>query len=177
MTNSTTHTHYPTPFDDYEVHGVACVNDAGDMEQVSDELAECFGLYGHIKGQGLECIGDFKTREAATEAMHRITGSHQAPARVIAEMRDGEFWMLGSSSSVEVVVLDFDCTMPCNKSAVTLDASYSEDGYPVHAYVDVTVDHSLSRDELDKRHLGALHKAGLLDWLEGNSSIDERSVP
>ena len=47
-----------TCFDDYEIHAEA----------------EVWRLYGHIPGQGLECIGDFKTQSQAEEIYTHITG-------------------------------------------------------------------------------------------------------
>jgi hypothetical protein len=66
----------PTPFDGYEVHGVKVFHEAGLRwcEQVSDREAEFWSLYGHIPDQGLDCIGDFKTRWHAEEIYARITG-------------------------------------------------------------------------------------------------------
>ena len=66
----------PTPFDDYEIHGVKEFHEAGVRwcEQVSDRKAEFWSLFGHIPGQGLDCIGDFKTRRHAEEIYARITG-------------------------------------------------------------------------------------------------------
>jgi hypothetical protein len=66
-------------FDDNEIHGFreywgAPFGQRRYCEQVSDEEAQFWSLYGHIPGQGLECIGDFKTREHAEEAYARITG-------------------------------------------------------------------------------------------------------
>ena len=63
-------------FDAYEVHGVREFDDGAGKycEQVPDDEAESWSLYGHIAGQGLECIGDFKTRELAEEVYARITG-------------------------------------------------------------------------------------------------------
>jgi hypothetical protein len=63
-------------FDAYEVHGVREFDDGAGKycEQVPDDEAEFWSLYGHIPGQGLECIGDFKTRELAEEVNARITG-------------------------------------------------------------------------------------------------------
>lgn len=64
------------PFDDYEIHGVR-EHDEGTgkyCEQVPDEDAAFWSLYGHIPGQGLECIGDFKSRQHAEEVYRRITG-------------------------------------------------------------------------------------------------------
>ncbi len=59
-------------FDAYEVHGC---RDYGDyVEQVPDAQAQFWSLYGHIPGQGLECIGDFTSRQHAEEVMQRITG-------------------------------------------------------------------------------------------------------
>jgi hypothetical protein len=66
----------PVRFDDYEIHGVREFDDGGGTycEQVPDDEAAFWSLYGHIPGQGLECIGDFKTREQAEEVYARITG-------------------------------------------------------------------------------------------------------
>jgi hypothetical protein len=65
----------PTPFDDYEIHGVKEFRTAGHkwFEQVGDPEAEFWSLFGHIPGQGLDCIGDFKTRQLAEEIYARIT--------------------------------------------------------------------------------------------------------
>lgn len=63
-------------FDDYEIHGVAEFTDVLGKrycEQVADEEAHFWSLYGRIPGQGLECIGDFKTRQLAEEVLARIT--------------------------------------------------------------------------------------------------------
>jgi hypothetical protein len=68
----------PTRFDDYEIHGVREF-DGGDghgkyCERVDDNEAQFWSLFGHIPGQGLDCIGDFKTRQLAEEVFARITG-------------------------------------------------------------------------------------------------------
>lgn len=63
-------------FDAYEIHGIREIG-RGKMrhcEQVADAEAEFWSLFGHIPGQGLECIGDYKTRELAEEMYARITG-------------------------------------------------------------------------------------------------------
>jgi hypothetical protein len=73
----------PTPFDDYEIHGVKEFHETGMKwcEQVDDSEAQFWSLYGHIPGEGLECIGDFKTRQHAEEIFARITGrSYCEPA-------------------------------------------------------------------------------------------------
>ena len=66
----------PTRFDNYEIHGVRESGDDNDKccEQVPDEEARFWRLYGHIPGQGLDCIGDFSTRGHAEEVFVRITG-------------------------------------------------------------------------------------------------------
>lgn len=66
----------PTPFDVYEIHGVKEFHEVGVRwcEQVSDREAEFWSLFGHIPNQGLDCIGDFKTRRHAEEIYARITG-------------------------------------------------------------------------------------------------------
>ena len=48
-------------------------------EQVPDDKAKFWSLYGHIPGAGLECIGDFKTRALAEEVYERITGERYVP--------------------------------------------------------------------------------------------------
>jgi hypothetical protein len=66
----------PTPFDGYEIHGVKAFGRGRRRycEQVEDAKADHWGLFGHIPGQGLDCIGDFATREHAEEVFARITG-------------------------------------------------------------------------------------------------------
>jgi hypothetical protein len=76
----------PTPFDAYEIHGMkrlpSCQGQEeepvgsviDDCEQVPDDRAEFWSLFGHIPGQGLDCIGDFATRQHAEEVFARITG-------------------------------------------------------------------------------------------------------
>jgi hypothetical protein len=66
----------PTCFDCYEIHGVKQYEESGNKycEQVDDNEAIFWSLYGHIPGQGLTCIGDFTTREHAEEIYARITG-------------------------------------------------------------------------------------------------------
>lgn len=63
-------------FDSYEVHGVREFDDGHgkSCEQVPDDQAQFWSLYGHAPGQGVECIGDFRTREHAEEVLARIAG-------------------------------------------------------------------------------------------------------
>jgi hypothetical protein len=66
----------PARFDAYEIHGIREFGKGKDRycEQVPDDEAQFWSLYGHIPGQGVECIGDFTTREHAEEVYARITG-------------------------------------------------------------------------------------------------------
>jgi hypothetical protein len=67
-----------TPFDAYEIHPVTehCAPDGSTFCEIADDPAEAsfWSLYGHIPGQGVECIGDFASFEAAAEIYARITG-------------------------------------------------------------------------------------------------------
>ena len=68
----------PARFDDYEIHGIRKI-DENDRhlsyhEQVPDDEAEFWSLFGHIPDGGVDCIGDFATREHAEEIFARITG-------------------------------------------------------------------------------------------------------
>ena len=75
-----------TRFDDYEIHGMKRLPSChgleeepvgfviNNCEQVTDDEAEFWSLFGHIPRQGLDCIGDFETREHAEEVYARITG-------------------------------------------------------------------------------------------------------
>jgi len=67
-----------TPFDAYEIHPVTehrAPDGSSFAEQAADPAeASYWSLFGHIPGQGLECIGDFPTYELAAEIYARITG-------------------------------------------------------------------------------------------------------
>lgn len=66
-------------FDAYEVHGIRKFGKgrSNHLEQVPDDQAQYWSLFGHLPFWGLECIGDFKTREHAEEVRVRITGRQQ----------------------------------------------------------------------------------------------------
>jgi hypothetical protein len=68
-------------FDRYEIHGVREFGRGRNRycEQVPDSEAQFWSLYGHIPNQGVECIGDFKTREFAEQIYARITGELYSP--------------------------------------------------------------------------------------------------
>lgn len=90
---------HTTQFDDYEIHGMKRLRDCpgseeepvgrviDNCEQVSDNEAEFWSLFGHIPGQGLDCIGDFATREHAEEIFARITGRSYADDTVATKSR------------------------------------------------------------------------------------------
>jgi hypothetical protein len=64
-------------YDAYEIHGCCDgVDSNGEKftEQCGDDFAMFWSLYGHIPGEGVQCIGDFDSREAAELVYKRITG-------------------------------------------------------------------------------------------------------
>lgn len=65
-----------TPFDDFEIHGVREFgrDNHRHCEQVPDTDAQYWSLFGHIPDQGLDCIGDFRSRSEADEVLARIRG-------------------------------------------------------------------------------------------------------
>jgi hypothetical protein len=67
----------PVRFDGYEIHGIFRMSDDDGRsfcEQVPEGEAQFWSFFGHIPGQGLDCIGDFQTRDHAEEVFARITG-------------------------------------------------------------------------------------------------------
>jgi hypothetical protein len=72
-------------FDNYEIHGVHEFSDDGRKfcEQVPDDQAIFWTLYGHVDGEGVEAIGDFTTRPHAEELFQRITGIPYAESREV----------------------------------------------------------------------------------------------
>lgn len=67
-----------TAYDAYEIHPVT-VFTGKDGQPCHDittrpEEADLWCLYGHIPGEGLECIGDFPTLADALRVYGRITG-------------------------------------------------------------------------------------------------------
>lgn len=76
-------------YDNYEISGCWRIGDGPDasVEPCDDADAQFWTLYGHIDGQGVEAIGDFKSREAAEAVYYCITGqpftgSYQADDRL-----------------------------------------------------------------------------------------------
>jgi hypothetical protein len=67
----------PTPFDAYEIHGIFEIADDDGRrfcEQVPDDEAQFWSLYGHAADCHWLCLGNFKSREFAEEVYARITG-------------------------------------------------------------------------------------------------------
>lgn len=61
-------------FDAYEILGVEQI-DADNCEVVTDgSKPDFYSLYGHLKGEGVQCIGDFTTRAHALEVYNLIVG-------------------------------------------------------------------------------------------------------
>jgi hypothetical protein len=82
-----------TPFDTYKIHPVTehRAPDGSTFCKVADDPAKAsfWSLYGHIPGQGVACIGDFASFEAAAEVYARITGhryGEEAPVRNPAKL-------------------------------------------------------------------------------------------
>ena len=63
-------------YDAYEISGCCEVRHGAytAVEQCEDCDAQFWTLFGHIKGEGVEAIGDFDSREHAEEVYYRITG-------------------------------------------------------------------------------------------------------
>ena len=67
-------------YDALEVHTVATFFDdyaeqIQDGEDLPEEGPVCWSLYGHICNEGLECIGDFISFEAACEVAEKLGGA------------------------------------------------------------------------------------------------------
>ena len=65
------------PFDAYELSPVVVDGDSVEVD-LETEKPDFYSLYGHVDGEGVICIGDFKTREHALEIYQRIVGDRQA---------------------------------------------------------------------------------------------------
>jgi hypothetical protein len=80
-------------YDNYEISPCKQVLDSDayppeeSIEVCEEQEAEFWTLYGHIGGEGVHAIGDFRSREAAEQVYARITcqpftGSYQAAGRL-----------------------------------------------------------------------------------------------
>ena len=70
----------PIPFDAYEIHGVREFGRGKSRycEQVPDDEAQFWSLYGHAADCHWQCLGNFKSREFTEEVYARITGESYA---------------------------------------------------------------------------------------------------
>ena len=69
-------------YDALEVHTVAtffddCAEQICDGEDLPEEGPVCWSLYGHTCNEGLECIGDFISFEAACEVAEKLGGKRR----------------------------------------------------------------------------------------------------
>jgi hypothetical protein len=79
-------------YDHYEISGRYRLDDAEKdgrrfVETCDDDEAQFWTLYGHINGEGVEAIANFRRRDAAEQVFYRITGqpftgSYQAGTRL-----------------------------------------------------------------------------------------------
>jgi len=101
-----------TPYDAYEVHGC---KDFGDyVEQVPDAEAQFWSLYGHIPGQGLDCIGDYTSRQAAEEVRERITAASLLPEiHAVLEEADNVGWVHNVAITGDIEALRRICLAYC----------------------------------------------------------------
>ena len=84
----------PTRFDCYEIHGITEYEESGNKwcEQVAEDEATFWSIFGHIPGEGSACIGDFRTREHAEDIYARITGRCYATEPKNSISRQPESW-------------------------------------------------------------------------------------
>ena len=69
-------------FDAIELAPVAIIDSDGtcepfeDLEDVPEELRDSvfWSIYGHTPGEGVQCLSDFTTCDAALEALRRLLG-------------------------------------------------------------------------------------------------------
>lgn len=66
----------PLDYDAVEVQACADVGFDGVIEVVDEEDAEFWSAYAHLKGGGVECIGDFDTRQEAVDYANSIANRY-----------------------------------------------------------------------------------------------------
>jgi len=71
----------PELYDAIEIHGVRNAHNADDADgtcfEVDDENPEQFSLYLHIVSGGVECVGDFSTRELANQYAEELSKQYK----------------------------------------------------------------------------------------------------
>lgn len=95
------------PFDAYEIHG--CRDFGGSVEQVPDAQAQFWSLYGHIPGEGLECIGDFISRSHAEEVLQRIAGNPLSKLLRVLEAAGTVNWVHNAAITDDIEALRRIC--------------------------------------------------------------------
>lgn len=97
----------PTFYDALEVHPVCYLEEYDCWEQCDPDEAEMWSLYGHLNTGGLECIGDFKSLEAAEEVRRRL--DVYARGYVVIEVRGGIAEASATHGQTDALILDWDC--------------------------------------------------------------------
>lgn len=64
----------PTRFDSYEIAPVRKIDDHDAYEICAPSEAQCWTLYGHIPGDGVDAIADRQTKAQCEELLYRLTG-------------------------------------------------------------------------------------------------------
>jgi hypothetical protein len=122
----------PTPFDGYEVHGVRQFGRGKNRhcEQVPDEEAQFFSLFGHIPGQGLECIGDFESRALAEEVAARITRRHSALQEALA-------WLATAAEDLDAAMDDATAEFAPERTELAAACRHARDALATGLRLDV----------------------------------------
>ena len=122
----------PTPFDNYEVHGIRRFGRGQNRhcEQVPDEEAQFFSLFGHIPGQGLECIGDFNSRALAEEVAARIRRRHSALQEALA-------WLATAAEDLEAAMDGETSQFAVERDETAAACGHARDALATGAELDV----------------------------------------
>lgn len=64
----------PIPFDSYEIAPVRKIDDHDAYEICAPSEAQCWTLYGHIPGEGVDAIADRQTKAQCEVLLYRLTG-------------------------------------------------------------------------------------------------------
>ncbi|MGH7194055.1 MAG: hypothetical protein ACREJM_11070 [Candidatus Saccharimonadales bacterium] len=122
----------PAAFDAYEVHGVRAYGRGVNRycEQVPDDQAQFFSLFGHIPGQGLECIGDFKSRALAEEVAARITRRYSALQETLA-------WLATAAEDLDASIDGATSEFDLERTELAAACRHARDGLATGAPLDV----------------------------------------
>lgn len=101
------------PLDAIEVHGCMLV-DNGAVEQTSDEFAQFYSVYAHLRDGGLVCVADCSTRDAANalkDLLYKVADHwYREPEerKVLIEVRGGCIATVNANKRMDYVVVDYD---------------------------------------------------------------------